>query len=228
MENDVSFQECRRQYKREEYNLAQELSGLEYQLLVTISKDFGVPTARQLTELEAEDNTTRRGYIEQRMMAEWAKQQAIANAEIQARNDAIKKQRDEIIAKGSEAARKNTITKVMGQVLGDMTSESRIMVMKWTRTEAKDPLDPESALKADDIKEAYEKYGWLFIFEAAMVTHLHSDCTVDATTILERQEKAINKLKHLKHESGSIQLWLQKFDDTIEECETMEQRLLMT
>jgi hypothetical protein len=32
---------------------------------------------------------------------------------------------------------------------------------------------------------------------------------------------AINKLKNLKHESGSLPLWLQKFDDAIEECETM-------
>ena len=69
-EYDVNFQECLRQYKREEYNLEKELSGLGYQPLVTISKDFWVPTARQLTELEAETNVTRRGYIERRMMAD--------------------------------------------------------------------------------------------------------------------------------------------------------------
>jgi hypothetical protein len=55
-----------------------------------------------------------------------------------------------------------------------------------------------------------------------MVTHLHADCTVDATTILERQEKAIQKLKTLKHEAGSLQMWLQWFDNAIEECETLE------
>jgi hypothetical protein len=32
------------------------------------------------------------------------------------------------------------------------------MVMKWVRTEIKDPTDPESILKVDAIKEAYEKY----------------------------------------------------------------------
>ena len=154
-------------------------------------------------------------------MAQWAEKQAKVNATIKATNDTIKKQRDEIIAKGNESTRKNMITKLMGQVMADMTSESRRMVMKWSRTEAKDPKDPESALKADTIEEAYEKYDWLFIFEAAMVTHLHADCTVDETTILERQEKAINKLKNLKHEQGSIQVWLQKFDDAIEESETL-------
>jgi hypothetical protein len=154
-------------------------------------------------------------------MAEWAERQAAINAEIQAKNDAIKKQRDEIIAKGSDTVRKNIITKLMGQVMGDMTAESRRMVMKWSRTEPKDPSDPESAMMADNIDEAYQIYDWLFVFEAAMVTHLHADCTVDATTILERQEKAINKLKNLKHEHGSLQLWLQRFDDAIKECETM-------
>jgi hypothetical protein len=49
----------------------------------------------------------------------------------------------------------------------------------------------------------------------SMVTHLHADCMVDDTTILERQEKAIAKLKNMKHKHGS------RFDDAIEECETM-------
>ena len=84
----------------------------------------------------------------------------------------------------------------------------------------KDPADRVSALKVEKFKEAYEKYDWLFIFEAAMVTHLHADCTVDETIILEHQKKAITKIKNLKHEQGSIQVWLQKFDDVIEEWKT--------
>jgi hypothetical protein len=147
--------------------------------------------------------------------------QAKINAIIKVMNDTIKKQRDEIMAKGNESTRKNMITKLMGQVMADMTSESRCMVMKWVRNEKKDENDPESALKADNIEEAYEKYDWLFAFEAAMVTHMHADCNVDKTTILECQEKTINKLKNMKHEQGSIQVWLQKFDDAIEECEMM-------
>jgi hypothetical protein len=155
------------------------------------------------------------------MMAQWASLQAMRNAEIQARNDAVKKERDEIIAKGNEITRKNMITSLMGKIMGDMTAELRRMVMKWKRTEPKDPTDPQSALMADDIEEAYQIYDWMFVFEAAMVMHLHADCTVDATAVLERQEMAINKLKNLKHESGLLQLWLQRFDDAVEECETM-------
>jgi hypothetical protein len=109
----------------------------------------------------------------------------------------------------------------MGQVMADMTPESRRMVMKWVRNEDKDMSDPESVLKADTIEEAYQKNDWLFIFEAAMVMHMHAGCTVDETTILEWQEKSITKLKNMKHEQGSIQVWLQQFNDGIKECETM-------
>jgi hypothetical protein len=220
MQYEVSFQEELREYKRVQYDLDKELQSLEYEPLVMISKDFWVPDAREIEELEAEPSVTRRGYIERRMMLEWAARQAERNAEIQAWNDAIKKRRDEIITRGNDVARKNTITGLMGKVLGDMTAESRRMVMKWQRTDTKDPYDPESALKANNINEAYQKYDWLFVFEAAMVTHLHADCTVDTTAVLERQEMALNKLKSLKHESGSLQSWLQRFDDGIEECET--------
>jgi hypothetical protein len=124
MEYDVTFQEGLREYKQDEYNLDKELNKLEYQPLLTISKDFWVPTAQELVELEVESNSTRRGYLERRMMAIWAAKQVERNAEIQANNDANKKQRDEIIAKGNETARENMITTLMGEVLGDMTAET--------------------------------------------------------------------------------------------------------
>ena len=54
-----------------------------------------------------------------------------------------------------------------------------------------------------------------------MVNHLHADSLVDGTAILERQELAEEKLKTLNHEGGSLQTWMQKFDDTVEECETL-------
>jgi hypothetical protein len=76
MEYDVTFQECLREYRREEYDFNKELRKLEYQPLLTISKDFWVPTAQEIEELEAETNSVRRGYLERRMMATWATRQA--------------------------------------------------------------------------------------------------------------------------------------------------------
>jgi hypothetical protein len=220
-EFDVSFQEALRTYQREQYNLEDELKQLEYIPLVMVSKDFWVPTANQITELAAQPDLTLRRYMECRMMVDWAEVQAKTNAEIKAKNDTIKKQRDEIVAKGNETARKNVITGLMGKVLADMTVESQRMVQNWKRMEAKDPYDPQSVLMADNMEEAYQKYDWLFVFEAAMVTHLHADSSVDGTAILERQELAQEKLKSTKHEGGSLQAWLQRFDDAVEECETM-------
>jgi hypothetical protein len=130
-------------------------------------------------------------------MAVWAEKQAERCAEIKAMNDTVKKQRDKIIAKGNEVTHKNTITNLMGKVLGGMMPESRRMVIKWKRTDPRDPNDPASALMADTIEEEYQIYDLLFVFEAAMVTHLYADCTVDATAVLERQEMAINKSKTL-------------------------------
>jgi hypothetical protein len=113
-EYDVFFQEGLREYKREPYDMTATLQNLQYQLLLTISKEFWVPSARQIMELDAETNATRKGYLERRMMAEWAETQATRNMEIQASNDAVKKQRDEIIMKGNDMARRNMITKLMG------------------------------------------------------------------------------------------------------------------
>jgi len=69
--------------------------------------------------------------MERRMMVDWAEEQAKINAEIKAKNDTIKKQRDEIVAKDNETARKNVITGLMGKVLADMTVESRRMIQNW-------------------------------------------------------------------------------------------------
>jgi hypothetical protein len=74
---------------REPYDIPATLQNLEYQPLLTISNDFWVPTARQISELDAEMNATRKGYMERKMMAEWAQEQTAQNAEIQARNDSI-------------------------------------------------------------------------------------------------------------------------------------------
>jgi hypothetical protein len=63
-EYDVYFQEGLREYKRERYNLDAKLRHLEYEPLMTISKDFWAPTPDEMVELEAETNSTRRGFLE--------------------------------------------------------------------------------------------------------------------------------------------------------------------
>lgn len=91
-----------------------------------------------------------------------------------------------------------------GQGVGRHTVESRRMVQNWKRTEPKDPANPLSTLVADNIEEAYQKYDWVFVFEAAMVTHLHADSSVDGTAILERQQLNKTDLSHAQFERKDI------------------------
>jgi hypothetical protein len=73
-EFDVSFQEGLRELKRKKYDFDEALKGLEYQPLVTISKEFWVPADEQLEELKEEPSDVQRSYMEHGMMAEWAEQ----------------------------------------------------------------------------------------------------------------------------------------------------------
>ncbi len=93
--------------------------------MATILKKFWVPEEEELKELENKTNEVKRSYRECRMMAEWAGRQAKINATIKAANNKIKNQCDEIIARGNEATCKNTTTRLTGQIMADMTSESR-------------------------------------------------------------------------------------------------------
>ena len=71
------------------------------------------------------------------------------------------------------------------------------------------------------MEQAYELQDWLLVFEIAMVTHLHVDQAVDETAMLQRQEMQLEKLKKLKHESGSLEKWLMKFEDQLEVCDAL-------
>jgi hypothetical protein len=72
-----------------------------------------------------------------------------------------------------------------------------------------------------DLEEAYVKQDWLFVFEAAIATHLQVDVAVDETTILQRQDMQLEKLKKMKHENGSLEKWIMKFEDQIDVCQAL-------
>lgn len=80
-----------RTYQCKQYDLEGEVKQLEYLPLVMISKDFWLPTADQINDLTAQADPTLHGYMEHRMIANWAEEQAKTNAEIKAKNDTIKK-----------------------------------------------------------------------------------------------------------------------------------------
>jgi len=219
-EFDAEYRDALREFKRKEYNIEDELKVLQYEPEIPITKDYWTPDADEVALLTKEADATARGYLEKSMFASWARKQLILNAEIKTKNDNLKKMRDEIIARGGEA-RKTMISTIIGKVLADMTEDSRQRILQWKRTEKKDPNDPQSPLTADCMEQAYELQDWLLVFEIAMVTHLHVDQAVDDTAMLQRQEMQLEKLKKLKHESGSLEKWLLKFEDQLEVCDAL-------
>ena len=135
------------------------------------------------------------------MFSQWATNQAQLNADIKTRNENKKKQRDEIISRGGDA-RKTMISRRIGRALSDMSLDSRQRIITWKRVHQIDPTDPLKGLIADNMEEAYDKQDWLFVFKAAMATHLQVDAAVDETAVLQRQERRLDKLKRRNTNSG--------------------------
>jgi hypothetical protein len=132
----------------------------------------------------------------------------------------MKKARDEIIARGGNA-RQDMISTLMGAVLEDMSLDSQQRVKTWIRKDLNNPnFDP--SMMANNLEDAYKMQDWMFIFEAAMATHLQVIGDVDDCTLLRRQELQIEILKKLKHESGSLETWMRKFEDQIRVCEAVK------
>ena len=69
-----------------------------------------------------------------------------------------------------------------------MSIDLRQRTITWKRVHQTDPTDPLKALIADNMEEAYDMQDWLFVFEAAMATHLQVDAVVDKTAVLQGQE----------------------------------------
>ncbi len=75
---------------------------------------------------------------------------------------------------------------------------------------------------ADIVEEPYEIQDWPFVFEAEMATHLQVDAAVDDTAELQRQEKQMEKLKNTKHEYGSLEKWIMRYEDQLNICDALQ------
>ena len=158
---------------------------------------------------------------ESQMFVAWCQEQRKKNAIIKHENDIKKVQKDEIMKKGGESM-KTLINKLIGEILGNMSVDSRRTVENWVR----DP-DEEVILSggekrewiANSMSQAREIGDWLFVFEAIQRTHLVMPMPKDDTAIEERRETLITKLKNVKHESGRFETFIQRFEDQFDICE---------
>ena len=103
--------------------------------------------------------------------------------------------------------RKDTINKIMGEILEDMTKASRDKIEKYS-VPVEDMEDEE---ETQTLEEARERGDWLFIFEAARETHLMPGITDDPVLIYERQEQEKEVLSRLKHTYGDFNKWITLF-----------------
>ena len=113
--------------------------------------------------------------------------------------------------------RKDTINKIMGEILKDMTKASRDKIEKYSV-----PVeDMEDEDETQTLEEARERGDWLFILEAARETHLMPGITDDPVLIYERQEQEKEVLSKLKHTYGDFNKWITLFENQITTCETV-------
>ena len=113
--------------------------------------------------------------------------------------------------------RKDTINKIMGEILEDMTKASRDKIERYSVPEE----DMEDEDETQTLEEARERGDWLFIFEAARETHLMPGIADDPVLIYERQEQEKEVLSKLKHTYGDFNKWITLFEDQITTCETV-------
>ena len=112
------------------------------------------------------------------MFFAWRAARVEENARIKRLNEMTKTRLD--LAVKDQRERKDTIGKIMGAVLEDMTKSSRDRIEKYRR----EPYDEDDE-GATTLEEARECGGdWLFVFEAARATHLHNTGAADGERVL--------------------------------------------
>ena len=144
---------------------------------VDTAKEFWLPTPEQSAELEGLAARPRAAK-ETEFYLPWRQEQLQENARRKAQNE-ITKTRIDLETKVLQE-RQDTIGKLMGDVLEDLTKASLDKIEKYVKPEVAGPaaavaeggLAPEPPEQVRTLEEARQRGDWLFIFEAARATHL--------------------------------------------------------
>ena len=182
---------------------------------VDTAREYWTPTVEQNIQLATIEDQAIRATISNAMFLEWRQANLAENARRKALNEVAKTRIDLEVKDLKE--RKDTINKIMGEILEDMTKASRDKIEKYS-VPAEDMEDEE---ETQTLEEARERGDWLFIFEAARETHLMPGITDDPVLIYERQEQEKEVLSRLKHTYGDFNKWITLFEDQITTCETV-------
>ena len=171
---------------------------------VDTTREYWIPNPEQAAELAAINPRAAKDARRTEMFIAWRQAQLLENARRKALNEVTKTRIDLEVKDFKE--RKDTILKIMGEVLEDMTKISRERVEKYVK-ELAEGQNP--ALLATDLDRAREIGEWLFVFEAARETHMFQGAADDRVLMFE------------KHISGDFNRWITRFEDQMETCATI-------
>ena len=144
---------------------------------VDVGREYWTPAPEQMIELLAIENQLVRDARQNAMFLAWRQAQQAENARRKALNE-VSKTRIDLEVKDLKE-RKDTINKIMGEILEDMTRSSREKIEKYTA-----PLEgAEEDENTLNLEEARIRGDWLFIFQAARETHLFQGATDDPVLI---------------------------------------------
>ena len=183
---------------------------------VDTTREYWVPTPEQAVELAFINPRAAQDARRNELFIAWRQAQLLENSRRKALNEVTKTRIDLEVKDFKE--RKDTILKIMGEVLEDMTKASRERIEKYIKelAEGENP-----AIMANTFDRAREIGDWLFVFEAALETHMFQGAADDRVLMFEKQEQEKEYLSKMKHVSGDFNRWITRFEDQVETCETI-------
>ena len=221
----AKYAEELRSGQRAEYTAEQILARHRMLPDLDTDREFWLPTAEQTTELEALANRPR-ATKETEFYLAWRQARQQENARRKAQNE-ITKTRIDLETKVLQE-RQDTISKLMGDVLEDLTKASLDKIEKYVKPAVVAPVvavaEGEAAPAPEPVRTlemARERGDWLFIFEAARATHLDAGDEEDLVLRFEKRKQEEDYLSKLKHVSGDFNRWITRFEDQVKVCETI-------
>ena len=137
------------------------------------TREYWNPTIEEQAALNAIEDEAARTLLSNQLFLTWRQGRLDENARRKALNEVAKTRIDLEVKDLKE--RGDTINKIMGQILEDMTKTSRERIEKYE----KNPDEVENEEETQNLEEARERGAWLFIFEAARETHMFQGITTD-------------------------------------------------
>ena len=157
----------------------------------------------------------------------WRQVRLTENARRKAQNE-ITKTRIDLETKVLQE-RQDTIGKLMGDILADLSKASLDKVEKYVKPVEEAPVvapaagqpAPAVVVPVRTLEEARQRGDWLFIFEAARATHLDAGAEDDLVLRFEKRKQEEDYLSKLKHVSGDLNRWITRFEDQVMTCENI-------